>query len=179
MPSFPTLDDRLTDGTVELRLASEYDIPDTLIAHQDDPALYLRLGLERPPSGAQLGSAYERAEAERLKGAALRLTILAPGAEDCLGQVDVHGVDWERRAAELGIWVAPARRGRHVGRRALSLAARWLFEAAELTRLTLLTEPDNEPMLRAARAAGFRLDPGPATAGLSRLSLLPGDLPRD
>ena len=177
MPPFPDLDRRLGDGTVELRLASEYDIPDTLVAHQDDPTLHRRLGLDRPPIGAQLGSAYERAAADRANGIALRLTIVEPGEEDCLGQVDVHGIDWERRQAEIGIWVAPSRRGLHLGRRALVLAVRWLFENTALRRLVLLTDADNEPMLRAAGAAGFVREPDTTPGALIRLSLLARDLP--
>lgn len=53
------------------------------------------------------------------------------------------------------MWVAPQCRGRGYARRALGLAAPWLFDACELKRLALLSETDNEPMLRAATAAGF------------------------
>ena len=52
MPAFPDLVAPLTDGQVSLRFASEWDIPDILIAFQDDPQLHVSLGMGRPPSGA-------------------------------------------------------------------------------------------------------------------------------
>ena len=53
------------------------------------------------------------------------------------------------------MWVVPQERGKGLARVALRLAARWLFESCPLVRLELLTEPDNEPMLRVAAAVGF------------------------
>jgi RimJ/RimL family protein N-acetyltransferase len=67
----------------------------------------------------------------------------------------VQQVDWDNRRADLGVWVAPQFRSQGYARHALHLAAAWLFDAGGLGRLQLFTSPDNEPMLRAARAAGF------------------------
>ena len=184
MPSFPELSEPLRGEAVTLRLAAERDIPEILIAHQEDAQLHLRLGHLRPPSGAELGRRSDGEAAERRAGLGVRLTIVAPGADACLGQLDVHRVDWEHGRAELGIWVAPGARGRGLAGGALRLAGRWLCEVCGLERLELLTEPDNEPMIAAATAAGFvpegilrayarergrRLD-------LAIMSLLPSDL---
>jgi RimJ/RimL family protein N-acetyltransferase len=155
MPSIPELPEPLTDGTVRVRMAAERDIPEILIAYQDDPQLHVRLREERPPSGAQLGSLAERAEAELAAGTRLELTITEPDSDDCRGQITVRHLDWEHSRAELAIWVAPQLRNRGFARRALRLLAPWLFGACKLRRLALLTEPDNEPMLHAASAAGF------------------------
>lgn len=140
---------------VGLRLAAERDIPEVLIAHQDDPELYARLGLQRPPSGAELGRQIELAERERETGVRVRLTVVEPGSDECRGRISVHSIDWESGRAELGMWLAPQARGRGLAPAALRLAAGWLFDECGLERVELLTEPDNEPMLRAARAAGF------------------------
>src|SRR5947209_3670654 len=155
MPSLPLLEDPIADSGVALRDAAERDIPEILIAHQDDPELHVRLGLPRPPSGAELGRQMELADRERVAGARVRLTILDPGSDDCRGRVSVHNIDWNQGRAELGIWLAPQARGRGLAPAALQLAARWLFEDWGLERLDVLTEPDNEPMLDAARSAGF------------------------
>ncbi len=155
MPSLPLLEDPIADRGVVLRDAAEQDIPEILIAHQDDPDLYLRLGLDRPPSGAELGRQMEEAASERRSGIRARLTILENSPDEFRGGVVVHNVDWENARAELGVWVVPQARGRGLARSALRLAAQWLFESCRLMRLELLTEPDNEPMLRAAAAAGF------------------------
>lgn len=184
MHSFPALEWPLRSKTVELRFESERDIPEILIAHQDDPSLYRRLGLERPPSAAELGRRNEHESSRRADGIGVRFTILEPGSDDCHGQLDIHRVDWDDLRAEAGIWVGPAFRGRGLAPAALRLVGSWLFENCGLERLELLTEPDNTAMISAARTAGFvhegvlrayvnernrRLD-------LAILSLLPVDL---
>jgi RimJ/RimL family protein N-acetyltransferase len=155
MPSFPELDQPLTDGAVAVRFAAERDIPEVLIAYQDDPELHLRMGEAAPPSGAELGRHSERFEANRVTGRALTLTILEPGDDVCRGQINVHHVDWDNARAEVGIWIAPQWRRRELGQRALGLAARWLLEQCGFERVQVLTEPGNERMLGAARGAGF------------------------
>jgi RimJ/RimL family protein N-acetyltransferase len=155
MPSFPDLSEPLTGPAASLRLAAERDIPEMLIAHQDDPGLYRRLGLDRPPSGAELGRRTEGAAAERAAGARVWLTIVAPGSDECCGELDVHEVDWDHRRADLSIWVSPAHRGRGMGADALRLAGRWLLETCGLERVQLMTEPDNAAMRRAAGQAGL------------------------
>lgn len=184
MPSIPELAEPLSDGHVRVRIAAERDIPEVLIAYQDDPELHVRLGEERPPSGAQLGSRTEGALAALEAGTQVDLTITAPDADDCLGQIYAMRFDWDQLRAELGIWLGLRARGRGLGPRALSLASRWLFDACGLERLQLLTHPDNEPMLRAARAAGFSYEgilrsyerERGRRVDLAVLSLLPRDL---
>jgi RimJ/RimL family protein N-acetyltransferase len=155
MPSLPELDEPLSDGEVAVRLAAERDIPEVLIAYQDDPQLHLRMGEERPPSGAQLGRLSERAEADRAAGRGVTLTIVTRDSDVCVGQVNVHHVDSAHARLELGIWIAPESRGRGVGASALRLVAQWLIERSDFERVQVLTETDNERMLRAAAAAGF------------------------
>ncbi|MBV9837129.1 MAG: GNAT family N-acetyltransferase [Solirubrobacterales bacterium] len=183
MPALPNLPAPLRDERVLLRLGAERDIPEILIAHQDDPQMHVRFGQERPPSGAELGRRAEREAHQRAAGAELTLTILEPGSDDCRGQLDVHHLDWDHQRGELGIWVAPQSRGKGLARAALTLAAGWLFGVCGLERLELLTDPDNEPLIRAARAAGFsregvlrryRRERGERVDVLV-LSLLPGD----
>jgi RimJ/RimL family protein N-acetyltransferase len=158
MPAFPELREPLTDGTVSVRPMAERDIPEILLAYQDDPQLHLRLGRDRPPSGAELGRYCERAAGERLSGRSLTLTVIDPGADSCRGQVSVHDLDWDHGRAELGIWVAPERRGEGLARRALVLAGRWLLGECGLQRVQILTEPGNEAMIAAARDAGFTFE---------------------
>ena len=65
---------------------AERDIPEVLIAYQDDRELHLRMGVERPPSGAELGRLAERAEIDRAAGRAVTLTIIGRGSDVCLGR---------------------------------------------------------------------------------------------
>jgi RimJ/RimL family protein N-acetyltransferase len=126
MPSFPSLDLPLSDGVVALRPSTERDIPDVLIAYQDDRRLHLALGEDRPPSGAALGSRAERAPDELRAGRLLTLTVLQEGSDVCRGEVRIADVDWENRRAVLRLWIAPALRGQGVARRAQALVTDWL-----------------------------------------------------
>lgn len=183
MPAIPPLPQPLSDGTIALRFTIERDIPEILIAYEEDPLLHLRMSHRRPPSGAELGRALEHAERERETGIRASLTILEPPGEDCRGLVSVHTIDWQHGRAELGVWVTPRRRVHGIARTALRLTAAWLFDAVRLERLQLLTHTDNEAMLRAGAAAGFMQEgvlrsyrPGPdGRRDMVVMSLLPGD----
>jgi ribosomal-protein-alanine N-acetyltransferase len=155
MPPLPPLPEPLRDELASIRLAAERDIPEVLIAHQDDPSLADALGLGRPPSGAELGRAIEQTEPRLSGGAGATLTITSPGEDECVGQVEVDPVDPDHERTDLRVWVAPAARGHGLGRAALRLASTWLLTAAGLQRVQLLVDPGNEAMLRAAAAAGF------------------------
>lgn len=184
VPSIPDPTELLEDGHVILRGFVERDIPEILIAYQDDPRLHVALGEERPPSGAELGRRAERELADRAAGTHATLTILEPGSDVCLGQVDVHELDRDNGRAGLRIWLAPQVRGRGLGRRALRLAAVWLLRDCGLERVQLLTEPGNRPMIHAAQAAGltfegvlrgYTLERG-ERVDVAVMSLLPSDL---
>jgi RimJ/RimL family protein N-acetyltransferase len=184
MPSLPDLDEPLRGELVELRFEAERDIPEILIAHQEDPELVLRLGIERPPSGAELGRRIDRAAEDRATGAGVRFTIVRAGADHCCGQLDVHQVDWDHLRAEVGVWIALRARGQGLAAEALRLAARWLFTRCGLARVEALTEVENFAMIAAGRKAGM-LEEGVLRAyvrergkrvDVKMLSLLPTDL---
>jgi RimJ/RimL family protein N-acetyltransferase len=137
MPPIPEPPDRILNTLVELRPIEEWDIPEVLIAHQDDPDLHRRLGLSRPPTGAQLGSEVDEAQSLRQSGTGVKLTIVEPGSNDCRGRVEVDGIDWARGSATVRVWVAPQRRGRGYEQRAAELAADWLRSSAGLSELTV------------------------------------------
>jgi [ribosomal protein S5]-alanine N-acetyltransferase len=155
VPSLPDLPEPISDGSVTLRLGAERDIPEILIAYQDDRRMHERLGLERPPSGAELGRDAERAAIERTAGIHVAMTILETGSDVCRGRIYTTDIEWRHDRAELGMWLAPQVRGRGLGPRALALMSSWLLHNTSLERLQLVTEPDNEPMLSTARAAGY------------------------
>ncbi|HEY8625600.1 MAG TPA: GNAT family protein [Solirubrobacteraceae bacterium] len=188
MPSFPDLAEPLRSERVTLRFESERDIPEILIAHQDDPSLHSRLGLERPPSGAELGRRADDAARERAAGAGVRFTILEPGSDICRGQLYAHQIDWDHLRTEAGMWIAPGFRGRGRGlaAAAIRLAAGWLFDVCRLERLEILTEPENQAMIASAKSAGmvqegvlraYLLEHG-KRVDVAILSLLPGDMER-
>ncbi len=132
MPAIPEPPERFGDDLIELREIAEWDIPEVLIAFQDDRDLHRRIGMAKPPSGAQLGREVEQEQAERLAGRAVKLTIVEPGANDCRGRVDIGAFDWEARGAAMRVWAAPQVRGRGYEQRAAELASRWLFDNVAL-----------------------------------------------
>jgi RimJ/RimL family protein N-acetyltransferase len=136
MPSIPELLQPLTDGEVSLRFPSEWDIPEILIAHEDDPSLHTALGQTRPPTGAELGRAVETDAQERAAGRHVELTVVAAGSEDCIGRISVGPIDWTGGGAQLTIWIAPGLRRRGFATRALALARPWLTGVCGLSRLT-------------------------------------------
>ena len=156
MPRLPLLTETLHDGPVRLRDASPRDIPEVLIAYQDDPEMHERLFEERPPSGAALGRRAESDDADRAAGSRATLTMLADASDRCVGQLSVHDLDWEHARGELSLWIAPNMRRRGLGSASLRLACAWLFEGCGLARLQMLVEPDNHAMLCTAARAGFR-----------------------
>jgi RimJ/RimL family protein N-acetyltransferase len=140
MPSFPVPAGPLTDGVVALRLSAERDIPEVLIAYQDDPRLAGSLGERRPPSGAALGSRAEDAAVKLEAGRAVVFTILEADGDVCLGEVRVDEVDWRDRRARLTVWVAPASRGRGYAGRSARLARGWLSQSCGIEATCSRTE---------------------------------------
>jgi RimJ/RimL family protein N-acetyltransferase len=185
----PSLERPLTDGRIALRLCAERDIPEILIAYEDDRHLHERLGETRPPSGADLGRASEEAPHNLAAGVRAQLTITEAGSDICVGLVTISEIDWDHARAEIQVWVVPGKRGQGYARAALLLAAGWALRAWGMARLTTLVEPDNMAMHRAAAAAGFHAEGTftayrPAGRGgkdgrrvdLDVLSLIPADL---
>jgi [ribosomal protein S5]-alanine N-acetyltransferase len=155
MSPFPHLAEPLAQDGVVLRDYAERDIPEILIAYQDDPRLHLMTGEDRPPSGAELGRRAEREAASRAAGEGATLTVLESGADVCRGQIRVEGVDSDHARAAITIWLAPQVRGRGLGRSALRAAGTWLLTTCRLARVELFAEPENPAIIGAAQAAGF------------------------
>ncbi|HWF56157.1 MAG TPA: GNAT family protein [Solirubrobacteraceae bacterium] len=184
MPAIPVPSEPLGDGLVALRPTAERDIPEILIAYQDDPHMHERLGQPRAPSGADLGRAAEQATAELAAGLRLALTIVQAGLDTCLGQVAIGQLDWENLRGELVVWLAPGVRGRGYAPAAIRLAAGWAFGHCGIDRLALLVEPDNAAMLRAAAKAGAHREgvlrsyraTRRARTDMALVSLVPSDL---
>jgi RimJ/RimL family protein N-acetyltransferase len=145
----------LRNERVRLRDGAERDIPEVLIAFEEDPDLHLRLVQDRPPSGAELGRLSESEVVDRAAGSRATLTITAPEDDLCLGQLSVHGLDWDNGRGSLSVWVAPAARRRGLASGALALASEWLLGRCGLERVQMLCEPENRAAAGAAARAGF------------------------
>ncbi len=171
MPPIPVPRAVLADHAVVLRPTAERDIPEILIAYEDDRRLHERLGERRPPSGADLGRASEQAAEEWAQGTRAALTIALEHSDTCVGQVILDEIDWEAACARVRIWLAPAVRGRGHGAVALKLAGRWAARELGLARLEAIVPLENEALRRAAAAAGFAEEG--AEASTVRIALEP------
>ncbi len=134
MTAIPPAPTRLHSDAVELRPISGWDIPEILIAHQDDRRLAVDLGLAKPPSGAQLGREVDDAPADWAAGT-LKLTLVQPGSDDCRGRLTIDAIDLAAGTARATVWVAPHLRGRGLARAALALAGDWLARSCGIEQL--------------------------------------------
>ena len=157
MSSFPLLTEPLTDGTVVLRDYEERDIPEILIAYQDDSRMHLLTAGGPPAERGRAGRAGRaRGRRTRDRGARHADGRSSRGSDTCRGQIRVEPVDWDQSRAELRIWLAPQVRGTagsDAGR--CGSPANGCIGPCGLARVELLAEPDNAPMISAAQAAGF------------------------
>jgi RimJ/RimL family protein N-acetyltransferase len=117
--------------------------------------MHVRLGLERPPSGAQLGRLAESEATDRAAGSRATLTILGVDSDLCLGQICVHSLDWDHARATLTPFVALQARSQGLASGALGLVGAWLLGACRLARVQVICEADNQAMRRTGARAGF------------------------
>lgn len=86
-------------------------------------------------------------------GAAFCITDRDDGA--ILGHVSINEISWDMRRAQVGFWLLPAARGRHVAAKGLALASRWAFVDLGLHRLELHHAVDNVASCRTAERCAF------------------------
>ncbi|MFF0411835.1 GNAT family N-acetyltransferase [Kitasatospora sp. NPDC004745] len=85
-------------------------------------------------------------------------SVVERATGELAGEALLWGVDAHNRCAHLGIALRPSHRGRGLATDTLRTLCHYGFRVLGLRRLQLETLADNEPMLRAARSAGFTLE---------------------
>jgi RimJ/RimL family protein N-acetyltransferase len=81
--------------------------------------------------------------------------------DELLGLLGLHGVDLTGEpggAAEIGYWMRPEGRGRGLMTHAARLASAWAFDELGLAVISWYALVGNDPSLRVAEAAGYRLE---------------------
>ena len=153
--ALPFPEPTLTDGAVTLRPWRTGDV-DALVEAGADPLV--RRFRHSLPDGADEARAWlERAEAARSSGDRIELAIAAaesPGP--ALGSVSVWGFHRRNRTAYVSYWLLESGRGRGRATAAVTLAARWAFEALGLERLTARVETGNRASQGVVERCGFR-----------------------
>lgn len=156
-------DPAISDGVVGLRAWAPDDVPWIVEACQD-PEIP-RWTLVPSPYTEHDGQAFVAAAATALEsGEAAHLAIVDARTGDRLGAIGLNVIVWDRKAADVGYWVASYARGRGVAGRALVLITQWGFEVLGLERLELRPHRQNLASRAVARRAGFAPDATPVVA---------------
>ncbi|HEY2670457.1 MAG TPA: GNAT family N-acetyltransferase [Rugosimonospora sp.] len=93
--------------------------------------------------------------------------IADPGTDEVLGAAGLHHLRWDEGTGEVGYWVAPWARARGVGTATAVALTRWGV-ARGLSRMELLTHPENWPSQRVAINAGYGREGIRRAGGINR-----------
>jgi RimJ/RimL family protein N-acetyltransferase len=149
----------LTDGVVTLRPATERDLA-AIEAYATDPDLDETMWLPLP-SGADEGQARtllaEYAESWSGKGHYAPALVIADSVTDRMVGI-IHLSLGAAGAGAITIGLAPARRRRGLGARAVELLTTWAFGRAGVSRLEWETDSGNTASIRLAERCGFQLE---------------------
>jgi RimJ/RimL family protein N-acetyltransferase len=80
------------------------------------------------------------------------------GSGELLGAVGLNQRNLKHRSANLGYWVRQSRQGEGIAARAASLVAGFGFERLGLTRIEIVTLPDNGASRRTAEKIGAKFE---------------------
>jgi len=144
----------LSDGVVRLRVPERRDAPAIYEACQDPEIIrFTRVPFPYTPLHAQ---AFVRNAVHELRtGTGVHLVAADAGTDALLGVCGLV-LDHARRSGEVGYWVAPQARDRHVARRSVRLLVAWAFDRYGLQRVQLMADVRNLASQRVAEACGFR-----------------------
>lgn len=137
---------RLEDGEILLRPPREDDIPAIVDACQDPEVT----------RWTRVPSPYTEEDARAFVAGTTDggFAVVDRRTGELLGMIGVHDIG--DSVGQIGYWVKREARGRGVATRALRLVSEWAFDALELARLQLITEPENLASQRVAEKAGFQ-----------------------
>jgi precorrin-6B C5,15-methyltransferase / cobalt-precorrin-6B C5,C15-methyltransferase len=90
---------------------------------------------------------------QRESGAGIVFAIESAGR--LAGAIDLKGVNWTARVAEVGYWVAPWARGRGVAAQATRVLCEWAIRDHGFERVQLFAATGNAASQRVAEKAGF------------------------
>lgn len=157
-PPSPYLTPTLKSARVSLSLSRQSDAQDFLTLAQQDRASiadsFPQLGKITELSEAQAYIA-ERAH-QAAEGTCFHYIARENATGKLVGHVQVKGVSWELRSAELGYLIGEDFRGRGLAHEMLQLVLAELKEKHRFERLTVRILPENKPSRKLAAKLGFQ-----------------------
>jgi RimJ/RimL family protein N-acetyltransferase len=143
----------LSDGVVRLRVPDRTDV-DAIFAACQDPAIIRFTRVPFPYSRLHAQAFVRNAQHELRAGSGVHLVAADVRTDGLLGVCGLV-LDHARRSGEVGYWVTPEARGRHVARRAVRQIVGWAFGEFGLQRVQLMADRRNLASQRVAEACGF------------------------
>jgi RimJ/RimL family protein N-acetyltransferase len=140
---------------VLLRPPADEDVDAIAAACRDPLIARFVAGIPQPYSRDDAVSFVRAATAAWLAGSAFHFAVHAVDDDRIVGCIGVL-IRHERKAAEVGYWVAPAERARGIATRATVLASDWAFDVLGYPRVELFTSVENRASQKVAERAGFR-----------------------
>ena len=143
----------LSDECIYLRRLEQTDL-DRTWAWVNDPAVYLKIGVQAPVSRSAQLQWFERLDrsAERLV-----LAICLNEGDVHVGNVSLDSFESRHRTARLSIFIGDgAHRGRSVGSRSLALLAGYAFDFLNLHRIWCKTTAGDARIARFYEQLGFQ-----------------------
>lgn len=144
----------LSDGVVRLRVPERKDVDPVFEACQD-PAIVRFTRIPFPYTRVHAQAFVRNAQHELRAGSGVHLVAADARADTLLGVCGLV-LDHARRSGEVGYWVAPDARGRHVARRAVRQLVAWALTDLDLRRVQLMADVRNLASQRVAEVCGFR-----------------------
>jgi RimJ/RimL family protein N-acetyltransferase len=140
----------LSDGVITLRPWRDADLP-AVLALWSEPEVQ-RWTLQPVPFRERDAQLYLRQSAEGWHaGRAARFAVTV--AEEALGVVSLRL--YQHRIAEVAYAFLPRAWGRGLATRAVGLISSWALDEVGVSRIELLTHPDNVASQRVAEKAGY------------------------
>jgi RimJ/RimL family protein N-acetyltransferase len=143
----------LSDGVVRLRMPARSDV-DAIHEACQDPAIIRFTRVPFPYSRLHAQAFVRNAQHELRTGSGVHVVAADPRTDALLGVCGLV-LDRPRRSAEVGYWVAPWTRGRHVARRSVRQLVAWAFAEFDLRRVQLMADVRNVASQRVAEVCGF------------------------
>jgi RimJ/RimL family protein N-acetyltransferase len=147
---------RVAEGDMVLRAATEDDLPDLKAAFAD-PLIQRWNPVQTGNDAEDAVRTWMEQRNDWSSGDHVSWVV---STEDgpLIGSVSLHHIDLAQENAEVGYWVVPELRGRHLAARSVDIAAQFAFKTLGFRRLYLYHSVENPASCRVADRAGFALE---------------------